>query len=175
MLFKIISSLYCRWHLLNSKLDCSQMGFLPLLPLTEGGEVEQGREGPSEIPLCVGLESFCLCELNIKQSWAAAGSLKWQRGGIRPEYRPLPQHVPVQNGLRRSTKTAQLKVFWEWHKIKAMDLSLCYHSCHIMNALKNHYSVMLHTVIELPLSHLSSRLKFVFFIEKPSGFDVFQA
>lgn len=89
------------------------MGFLPLqLPLTEGREVEQGREGPSEIPLCVGLESFCLCELNIKRSWAAAGSLKWQRrGGIRAEYSPLPRHVPVQNGLCRDVKTARLKVF----------------------------------------------------------------
>lgn len=58
------------------------MGFLPLqLPLTEGGEVGQGREGPSEIPLCVGLESFCVCELYIKRSWAAAGSLKWGGGG----------------------------------------------------------------------------------------------
>lgn len=38
------------------------------VPLTEGGEVGQGREGPSEIPLCVGLESFCLCELYIKRS-----------------------------------------------------------------------------------------------------------
>ncbi len=59
------------------------MGFLPLQPpLTEDGEVGAGWEGPSEIPLCVGLESFCLCELNIKRSWTAAGSLKWQRGGV---------------------------------------------------------------------------------------------
>lgn len=59
----------------------TQMGFLPAQqPLAEGGEVGQGREGPSEIPLCVGLESFCLCELYIKRSWTAAGSLKWRRG-----------------------------------------------------------------------------------------------
>lgn len=88
------------------------MGFPPVqLPLTEGGEVKQGWQGPSEIPLCVGLESFCLCELYIKQSWAAVCSLKWQKGSIRAEYRPLPRHVPVQNGLRRSVKTAQLKVY----------------------------------------------------------------
>lgn len=44
-------------------------------------------------------------------------------GGFRAECRPLPRHVPVQNGLYRSVKTAQLKVCWEWHKIKAKDLS----------------------------------------------------
>ena len=39
------------------------MGFLPPQPvLTEGGEARR-REGPSEIPLCVEHESFCLCEL----------------------------------------------------------------------------------------------------------------
>lgn len=71
--------------------------------------VGQGKERPSEIPLCVGLESFCFCELYIKRSWAAAGSFevaKW-RGGIRAEYRPLPRHVMVQNGLT----AAQLKVY----------------------------------------------------------------
>lgn len=88
------------------------MGFPPLqLPLTAGVEVKQGRRGPSQIPSCVGLESFCLRELYIKQLWAAVCSLKWQRGSIRAECRPLPRHVPVQNGLRGSVKTAQLKVY----------------------------------------------------------------
>lgn len=89
------------------------MGFLPpQLSLTEGGEVQQGRRGPSEIPPCVGLESFCLCELYIKRSWAAVGSLKWREGGgwgALPRH-VLPQHVLVQNGPRHSTKTALLKV-----------------------------------------------------------------
>ena len=88
------------------------MGFLPQhLPLTEGGGVQQGRERPSEIPPCVGLESFRPCELYIKRSWAAVGSLKWQRAAFRAEYRPLPRHVPVENGLSRGIKTAQLKVY----------------------------------------------------------------
>ena len=72
------------WHLSNCIEGHSQMCFLPLqLPLTEGGEVGQGRGGPSEIPPCVGLESFCLCELYIKRSWATVGSLKWQRRGVQ--------------------------------------------------------------------------------------------
>lgn len=60
------------------------MAFLrPELPLTEGKEVVgQGKEGPSEIPPCVGLLSFCFCELYIKRSRAAAGSLKWQSEGV---------------------------------------------------------------------------------------------
>lgn len=149
MLFKV--HLFCQcagsgtfWSPNSSTLKW--VSFLFGYPWLRVERWEQGREGPSEIPLCVGLESFCLCELNIKRSCAAAGSLKWQKGGIRAEYRSLPRHVPVQNRLCRSVKTAQLKVFWEWHKIKAKDLSLSHYSWHIMKDLQTHYSVILHTV-----------------------------
>lgn len=174
----LILRVYCQGHLSNSKQDRTQIGLLPLqLPLTEGGEVGQGRQGPSEIPLCVGLESFCLCELYIKQSWAAVGSLKWQRGVSELSTGPLPRHVPVQNGLSSSVKTAQLKVYWEWHKIKAKDQYFSCHSCHIMEHVYTHYSVILLIGIEVPsltTVHFCFCCVFLLF-ENYLGFDVFQS
>lgn len=74
-----------QWYLLTpNAITLKWVSFLFSHPSLRVERWKQGRrEGPSEIPLCVGLESFCLCELNIKQSWAASGSLKWWGGGYQ--------------------------------------------------------------------------------------------
>lgn len=92
-------------------------------------------------------------------------------GGIRAEYRPLPRHVTVQNGFSSGVKTAPLKVFWEWHKIKAEALSLSHHSYHTRIY---RLSFITHTVIKVPLS-LLFKAQICFYIKNYSCVDVFQA
>lgn len=105
MLFKIYLFGQCASFQTPNTTLSKCVSFLCSHPSVRAERWEHGRrEGPSEIPLCVGLESFCLCELNIKRSRTAPGSLKWWRaGGIWAEYRT--RHVTVQNGFFRSVKT----------------------------------------------------------------------
>lgn len=78
MLFKLLNQ--CAGGGTFQTLNRTTLKCVSFLYRNPSLRVEQGRQGPSEIPLCVGLESFCVCELYIKRSWAAAGSLKWERG-----------------------------------------------------------------------------------------------
>lgn len=141
-----------RWQPPGSRAipwDCFALGFLPpqLYPSLvverwgRGGRDLQRFPCASDLKVAVSVNYTSNGHGLLPAVWSSR-----RGGGIWAEYGPLPRHVALQNGVCSSVKTAQLKVSWEWHKIKAKGLSLSYHCCHVMEHLLT--IVILHIIFK---------------------------